>query len=83
VVHLDAALFHHFLELEPADRVRHLHPAAAAHGACVEAARFGRIETLFGLATTFTLYDLTNSHFEGTAAANPSAARGRSKHVAL
>jgi hypothetical protein len=52
VVHLDAALFHHFLELGAADRVRHLHPAAAAHGACVEAALFGRIETLFGLATS-------------------------------
>jgi len=31
------------------------------------------------LATTVTLYDLTNSHFEGTAAANPSARLGRSK----
>jgi len=47
------------------------------HREAIEAALFGRIETLFGLATTVTLYDLTNSHFEGTAAANPSAARGR------
>jgi hypothetical protein len=31
------------------------------------------------LHTTVTLYDLTNTYFEGTAAQNPKAARGRSK----
>ncbi|AWP22189.1 hypothetical protein C4901_01500 [Acidiferrobacter sp. SPIII_3] len=34
---------------------------------------------LFGCETTVTLYDLTNTYFEGAAAANPQAARGRSK----
>jgi hypothetical protein len=31
------------------------------------------------LNITVTLYDLTNTYFEGTAAANPKAKRGRSK----
>lgn len=38
------------------------------------------IEThLFGLDETITLYDLTNTYFEGEAAAQPKAQRGRSK----
>jgi hypothetical protein len=31
------------------------------------------------LPMTVTLFDLTNTYFEGTAAANPRAAYGRSK----
>jgi transposase len=34
---------------------------------------------LFALPVTVTLYDLTNTYFEGTATGNPQAARGRSK----
>jgi len=49
------------------------------HRDAIEKALFGRIETLFGFLTTVTLYDLTNTHFEGAAASNPDAARGRSK----
>ena len=45
----------------------------------IEEALFGRIQDLFGLPVTVTLYDLTNTYFEGTAAGNPKAARGRSK----
>ena len=45
----------------------------------IEDALFARIQDLFGLAVTVTLYDLTNTYFEGTAATNPKAARGRSK----
>ena len=45
----------------------------------IEDARFGRIQDLFGLPVTVTLYDLTNTYFEGTAAGNPKAALGRSK----
>ena len=45
----------------------------------IEAALFGRIQDLFGLPVTVTLYDLTNTYFEGTAAGNPKAALGRSK----
>ena len=45
----------------------------------IESQLFVRIETLFSLETSVTLYDLTNTYFEGAAAANPKAARGRSK----
>ena len=45
----------------------------------IETRLFARIETLFGLEASVTLYDLTNTYFEGAAAANPKAARGRSK----
>ena len=66
-------------EAMPLMRLYRVSDLLMRHREAIEAALFGRIETLFGLATTVTLYDLTNSHFEGTAAANPSAARGRSK----
>jgi hypothetical protein len=45
----------------------------------IEAALFASIQGLFGLPVTVTLYDLTNTYFEGTAAGNAKAARGRSK----
>ena len=35
--------------------------------------------TLFSLTDTVTLYDLTNTYFEGEAANNPKAQFGRSK----
>lgn len=66
-------------EAMPLMRLYRVSDLLVRHREAIEAALFGRIETLFGLATTVTLYDLTNSHFEGTAAANSSAARGRSK----
>jgi hypothetical protein len=66
-------------EAMPLMRLYRVSDLLVRHREAIEVALFGRIETLFGLATTVTLYDLTNSHFEGTAAANPSAARGRSK----
>lgn len=45
----------------------------------IESQLFARIETVFGIAASVTLYDLTNTYFEGAAAANSKAARGRSK----
>ena len=45
----------------------------------IEAALFANVKELFGLPVTVTLYDLTNTYFEGTAAGNAKAARGRSK----
>ena len=45
----------------------------------IEAALFTNIQDLFGLPVTVTLYDLTNTYFEGAAAGNAKAARGRSK----
>ena len=49
------------------------------HRAAIEAHLFSSIQTLFTLEETVTLYDLTNTYFEGEAAANPKARRARSK----
>lgn len=40
---------------------------------------FGAAKAVFGFADTITLYDLTNTYFEGIAASVGKAARGRSK----
>lgn len=40
---------------------------------------FGAAKSLFGFTDTVTLYDLTNTYFEGIAAGIGKAARGRSK----
>jgi hypothetical protein len=45
----------------------------------LEAALFDRVSDLFGLSTTVTLYDLTNTYFEGAVIGNAKAKRGRSK----
>lgn len=50
-----------------------------ASKAALEMALFERVQELFGLSTTVTLYDLTNTYFEGEMAANPKARRGHSK----
>ena len=49
------------------------------HRGVLEAHLFSAIRTLFTLEETIALYDLTNTYFEGEAAANPKARRGRSK----
>ncbi|MCK5680941.1 IS1634 family transposase, partial [bacterium] len=49
------------------------------HRQKIEAALFSNISDLFSLTTTVTLYDLTNTFFEGTAADNDKAQRGHSK----
>jgi len=49
------------------------------HRDSIEQQLFGRITELFTLPTTVTLYDLTNSYFEGEMAGNRQAKRGRSK----
>jgi len=53
--------------------------ALMRHRDAIEAHLFGTIKTLFGLEETVTLYDLTNTYFEGTAEGNPKAAHGHSK----
>ena len=53
--------------------------ALMKHRDVIEQTLFNRVHDLFGFETTVTLYDLTNTYFEGTAAANPKAQRGRSK----
>ncbi len=49
------------------------------HHAIIEQRLFERVSDLFGLSTTVTLYDLTNTYFEGEATTNGKAKRGRSK----
>jgi transposase len=49
------------------------------HHALIEQRLFERVSDLFGLSTTVTLYDLTNTYFEGEATTNGKAKRGRSK----
>ncbi len=53
--------------------------ALMAHREAIEQHLFGAAADLFGIAPTVTLYDLTNTYFEGAAAAIPKAARGHSK----
>jgi len=49
------------------------------HQAKIEAFVFERVRSLFALESTVTLYDLTNTYFEGAQKGNPKAARGHSK----
>ena len=50
-----------------------------AHRETIEQHLFRQVSDLFGLAPTVTLYDLTNTYFEGEAGAQPKARRGHSK----
>ena len=45
----------------------------------IEEKIFHRVQDLFDLTPTITLYDLTNTYMEGNARNNPKAQRGRSK----
>jgi len=47
----------------------------------IERTLSNRVHDLLGLNITVTLYDLTNTYFEGTAAANHKANNGRSKET--
>lgn len=49
------------------------------HQKGIETALFDRVQDLFGFEATVTLYDLTNTYFEGLEAGNPKAKRGHSK----
>jgi transposase len=49
------------------------------HRDALESHLFGAAKTLFSLSDTITLYDLTNTYFEGIAAGIKKAKRGRSK----
>jgi hypothetical protein len=66
-------------EAMPLVRLYRVSDLLLRHRDAIEEALFARIRDLFTLATTVTLYDLTNTYFEGTADENPKAARGRSK----
>jgi len=49
------------------------------HSTQIEQTLFTRITDLFGFSTTITLYDLTNTYFEGEVPHNTKARHGRSK----
>jgi hypothetical protein len=49
------------------------------HQAALEKHLFSEVSNVFGLSTTVTLYDLTNTYFAGEAADIPKAKRGHSK----
>lgn len=49
------------------------------HREKIEQKLFSRVSDLFGLSCTVTLYDLTNTYFEGEVQDNPKAQRGHSK----
>ncbi len=66
-------------EAMPLVRLYRVSDLLLRHRDAIEAALFARIRDLFTLPTTVTLYDLTNTCFEGTAAENSKAVRGRSK----
>ena len=53
--------------------------ALLAHRDAIEQHLFRQVTDLFGLSSTVTLYDLTNTYFEGEAGAQPTARRGHSK----
>ena len=53
--------------------------ALLAQRVAIEAQWFEQVTDLFSLPQTVTLYDLTNTFFEGEAAAQPKAERGHSK----
>ena len=60
-------------------RLYRVSDALLANRDAIEDHLFGQVTSLFGLSHTVTLYDLTNTFFEGEAAAQPKAGRGRSK----
>jgi len=49
------------------------------HRESIETALFGQIQTLFSLPDSVTLFDLTNTYFEGEMTNNAKTQRGRSK----
>ena len=53
--------------------------ALLKHRDSIERQVFSRVSELFGLSTTVTLYDLTNTYMEGEATSNPKAKHARSK----
>ena len=53
--------------------------ALVTHREAIETHLFGRALELFDLQPTVTLYDLTNTYFEGEASKQPQAQRGHSK----
>lgn len=62
-----------------AERLYHASDLLWKHKSALEHSLYQQERSLFGFEETITLYDLTNTFFEGSAAANPKAQYGRSK----
>ena len=75
---LDELLGVDFQTLEPMQLYR-ASDALMAHREAIEHHLFDRAMDLFDLRPTVTLYDLTNTFFEGEAGGQPKARRGHSK----
>ena len=65
--------------LQTASQLYRASDALVKHREAIEAHLFKRAMGLFDLQPTVTLYDLTNTYFEGEAGAQPQAKRGHSK----
>ena len=61
------------------DRLYQVSDLLWKHREALESHLYQQEATLFSFNETITLYDLTNTFFEGNAKANPKAQRGRSK----
>lgn len=66
-------------ETMPAIRLYRASDQLLRHRERIEQGLFRRIEDLFSQETTVTLYDLTNTYFEGDASGNGKAKNGHSK----
>ena len=66
-------------EAMPAIRLYRASDLLQKHQSRIERHLFSQVSDLFDLSSTVTLYDLTNTYFEGEVADNPKAKRGHSK----
>lgn len=67
-----------FQAMDP-NRLYRASDALYKHRQALQEHLFGQAREMFGLGQTITLYDLTNTYFEGVAAGVSQAKRGRSK----
>lgn len=72
-------LLHYDYDGRAADRLYQASDLLWKHREALEAHLYGAEQTLFQFEDTITLYDLTNTYFEGEAKGNAEARRGRSK----
>ncbi len=72
-------LINHHYEDMPLERLYRISDQLWKHKEALEQHLYQQELNLFGFEEIVTLYDLTNTFFEGTANANPKAKRGRSK----
>ena len=72
-------LIDHDFEGMDLNRLYRASDALYKHREALQEHLFGRARSMFGLGQTITLYDLTNTYFEGAAAGVSKALRGHSK----